>query len=64
MKPFFKRSIGELFSAGFSAAASPFTKAKLSTDQRRTTLEYLILRRTEPQDETNQTTPDGRTRRR
>ncbi len=64
MKPFFKRSIGELFSAGFSAAASPFTKARPSTDRRRTTLEYLILRQTEPQEETNQTTPDERTSRR
>ncbi len=64
MKHFFKRSIGELFSAGFSAATNPFAKARPSTDQRRTTLEYLILRRTEPQDETNPTTPNERGSRR
>lgn len=64
MKNFLKRSIGELFSTGFSAAANPFAKVKSSTDLRRTTLEYLLNRSANQTDAPDQTTPEKRRTRR
>lgn len=48
MKNWFKRTIGDLFAAGFSAAASPFNKRSERKD-RRATFENAVIRQAQQQ---------------
>ena len=64
MKHFFKRSIGDLFAAGFSAAATSFGSRSRYPDRRRATLEYLIQRQAQPSEEAVTTSTDTRQKRR
>ena len=48
MKNWFKRTIGDLLAAGFSAAASPFNKRSERKD-RRATFENAIIRQAQQQ---------------
>ena len=48
MKNWFKRTIGDLFSAGFSAAASPFNRRSDYKD-RRATFENAVIRQIDRQ---------------
>lgn len=57
MNKWFKRSIGDLFAIGFSAAASPFTKRSAYKD-RRATFEHAVLRQIDRQVETPRITED------
>lgn len=57
MKNWLKRTIGDLFSVGFSAAASPFTKRSDYKD-RRATFENAVLRQLDYQVETQRQTQE------